>query len=82
MQDQRVNLEIGDRGRSEMPYSEVCMDMGIAGQVLEIEVRQHCAQLHKEGQPFSSPITWGEAGIYTDCTTGQPYTYDAEKVPA
>lgn len=76
---QRVDLEIGDRVFMTMPWSEVCMHLGVADRVMEVEIGEHGAQLLRDGQPFSSPVTWGEAGIYTDSTTGKPYTYDAEK---
>ncbi|WNI17673.1 hypothetical protein [Actinacidiphila sp. ITFR-21] len=65
-----------------MPWSEVCMHLRVSDQVMEVELREHGAQLIKEGRVFSSPITWGEAGIYTDSTTGKPYAYNAEKVAA
>lgn len=76
----RVDLEVGDRVFMTLPYSEVCVHLGVADRVMEVEVREHGAQLLKDGRPLSFPITWGEAGIYTDQTTGKPYTYDAEKV--
>ncbi|MFF8283295.1 hypothetical protein ACF06W_11300 [Streptomyces albus] len=78
----RVDLEIGDRARLELPWSEVCMHLKVAGAVMEVEIRKHGAQLLKAGEPYSTPITWGEAGIYTDAATGRPYTYNAEKLGA
>lgn len=74
-----VELEIGDRVFVTLPASEVCVHMHVADRVMEVEVQQHGAQLLKDGEPYSIPITWGEAGIYTDSTTGKPYTYNAEK---
>ncbi|WP_158819111.1 MULTISPECIES: hypothetical protein [Streptomyces] len=56
--------------------------MQVADKVFEVEVKEHGAQLFKDGTPFSFPITWGEAGIYTDSATGKPYTCNAEKVDA
>lgn len=76
----RVDLEVGDRVRLEMPWSEACAFLKVAGQILEVEVRENGAQLHKGGQPFSFPITWGEAELYRDPETGKPYTYNAEKI--
>ncbi|PNE43380.1 hypothetical protein [Streptomyces noursei] len=78
--DQRIDLEIGDRVRLEMPWSGVCEHMKVHGQVLEVEIREHGAQLYKDGRPFSFPILWGEAGIYTDHQTKKPFTYNAERV--
>ncbi|MEV6309939.1 hypothetical protein AB0M10_15240 [Streptomyces sp. NPDC051840] len=79
---QRVDLEIGDRVLVTLPFSEVCRHMRVAGRVMEVEIRERGAQLLKHGAPFSFPLTWNEAGIYTDETTRKPYTYDAEKVGA
>lgn len=62
-------IQPGERVPNEMPWSEVCMHMRIAGQVLEVEIvgeQYHMAQLYKDGQPFSAPVTTGEAGIYQD----------------
>ena len=49
-----------------LPYSEVCMHMGIAGQQWTVkDVGGHMAQLYDaDGKPYSFPITWGEAGVY------------------
>lgn len=77
---ERVDFEIGDRARLEMPWSEACLFMKIAGQVLEVEIREHGAQLYKDGRPFSFPILWEEAGFYTDQKTKKPYAYGAQKV--
>ncbi|MFD9815184.1 hypothetical protein [Streptomyces sp. NPDC059080] len=82
MNQQRVDLEIGDHIFVTLPWSEVCVHMQVADRVLEVEVLQDGAQLHMDGRPYSMAITWGEAGIYTDSTTGKPYTYDAERVGA
>ncbi|ELP65974.1 hypothetical protein ACOT81_38835 [Streptomyces sp. WI04-05B] len=82
MQQQRVDLEIGDRVFMTMPGSDVCDHMHVSDRVMEVEVQERGAQLFKDGQPFSFPILWGEAGIYTDSITNKPYTYDAEKKAA
>ncbi|MGW0536334.1 hypothetical protein [Streptomyces sp. NPDC003032] len=79
---QRIDLEVGDRVLKAMPWSEVCVHMQVADKVMEIQVRVNGVQLFKDGEPFSFPIGWGEAGVYTDSTTNKPYTYDAEKVAA
>jgi len=61
-------LSVGDALHIELPYSEVCMHMGVAGKVMRVEVLDgNMAQLwDARGVRFSSPITQGEAGIYTD----------------
>lgn len=49
----------------EMPWSEVCMHMKIAGKTMWVADAGHnMAQLYDPdtGQPFSFPITHGEAG--------------------
>lgn len=79
MEQQRIDLKIGDRVFVTLPWSEVCAHMQVADRVMEVEVREHGAQLLKDGEPYSMPITWDEAGIYTDQATGEPYTYNAEK---
>lgn len=48
----------------KMPYSEVCMSMRIGGMLIYLEnVGNHMVQLWSDGEKFSAPITWGEAGI-------------------
>lgn len=51
----------------KLPYSEVCMHLKVAGQVRNVEVFNHGAQiLNEDGSRYSFPITLGEAGIYAD----------------
>lgn len=47
-----------------LPYSEVCMFMGVAGRpMLTWPVGHNMCQLYTlNGKPFSFPITMGEAG--------------------
>jgi hypothetical protein len=69
----RKTLHVGETVTLELPYSEVCMHMRIAGQHRPVAVLEHGAQiLNPDGSPFSFPVTWGEAGIYTDAK-GRPY---------
>lgn len=50
--------------RLELPYSEVCMHLGVAGQTRDVEVLEHGAQiLSEDGHNFSFPIGHGEAGV-------------------
>lgn len=54
----------GDFVMVVLPYSEVCLHMGVAGKPMRIEVRKTCVQLYNErGAEFSAPITHGEAGV-------------------
>lgn len=71
----KTYYNIGDRIELKMPASGVCMHMRIVGQRMQVEIKEHGAQLYKpDGTIFSSPITWGEAGIYTDRSIGnRPY---------
>lgn len=64
---------IGDTVRVKLPYSEVCMHMGLAGQERDVRIEEHMAQiLNLDGSPYSLPVTWGEAGIFRDAEG--PYT--------
>lgn len=55
----------GDRVKVELPYTEVCMHLGVDGQVREIEILSRGVQIYNEdGTKFSFPILHGEAGVY------------------
>ena len=73
----------GDRVRIELPYSEVCMHMRLAGRVMDVrmtEGRYPMAQLlNPDGSEFSAPILTAEAGIYGDVDRG--FYYYPEKEP-
>jgi hypothetical protein len=59
----------GERVPNEMPWSEVCIHMRVAGQVLEVEIigeQYPMVQLYRDGREFSAPVTTGEAGVYED----------------
>jgi hypothetical protein len=64
----------GDRVRLELPHSEVCMHMRVAGRVMDVrmtEGRYPMAQLlNSDGSEFSFPIGTGEAGIFGDLDRG------------
>ena len=54
---------------TEMPHSEVCMYMRIAGEVMRgvlLDREYPMVQLFKDGWPFSAPILTSEAGLYHD----------------
>jgi hypothetical protein len=80
-----VRLAPGDTVRVELPYSEVCLHMKIAGAVHDVELLRGgsglgMAQvLDHDGRPYSFPITQGEAGIYMDRRGF--YAYAAPAVP-
>ena len=75
----------GDRVRLELPYSEVCMHMRVAGRVMDVrmtEGRYPMAQLlNADSSEFSFPITTGEAGIFGDVDRGF-YCYPEKDVPS
>lgn len=57
----------GDLVMLEMPFTEVCMHLGVAGKVMTVLVTEEGAQLLDEKRkPVSFPITLSEAGIYTE----------------
>lgn len=65
-----TTMECGKMYLVEMPYSEVCMHMQIAGQMMQIELVGNPKHLMVQvfdlsGALFSFPITQGEAGVYT-----------------
>ena len=78
-------IQPGDRVRLELPYSEVCMHMRVAGRVMDVRMtggRYPMAQLlNPDGSEFSFPITTGEAGIYGDIERGFYYYPEKEVAP-
>ena len=72
MSDQYVKhyVKVGERFTARMPYSEVCMFMLIADKTMECELLNGgwMVQLYTpdDHQPFSFPITRGEAGVFKD----------------
>lgn len=54
----------GVRRSGLMPYSEVCMYLGVAGKVIEFTLLESgMVQLWEGDRPLSFPITSGEAGV-------------------
>lgn len=80
-----IRLSPGDTVRVELPYSEACMHLRVAGAVHDVELLRDgsglgMAQvLDHDGRPYSFPITPGEAGIYMDRRGF--YAYAAPAVP-
>lgn len=59
----------GDWSTAELvlPYSEVCVSMGLAGKRATVKMlSERSAQIYVNGEPFSSAVTLGEAGIMQD----------------
>jgi len=69
---ERVDVEPGEVVRLEIPYSEVCMHMRVAGRVMDVLLTTSAAGyakaqlLQDDGTPFSFPIAPEEAGIRRD----------------
>jgi len=62
-----MRAKIGSTVTVELPYSEACMHMRVAGKTMEVLVLQNGAQLFdSDGKEFSFPITHGEAGIIAE----------------
>ena len=60
-------VKSGDVVSVRLPWSEVCMYLKVAGQVRNVHVFSHGAQiLNEDGTRLSFPILLGEAGIYQD----------------
>lgn len=63
-------IKPGEFGKAEMPHSEVCMHMRVAGKTMKFQLldKQYpSVQLYKDDDTFfSGPITTGEAGVFTD----------------
>lgn len=72
-----VTIAPGQRVRVRLPWSEVCMHLRVAGKVMTCELVEggSAVQLYdEEGDPYSFPITPGEAGFFRH-TGGSAYTY-------
>jgi hypothetical protein len=60
----RKRVTVGETITVTMPWSEVCMHLGIADQHRSVRVLEHGAQvLNSDGTDYSFPILHGEAGI-------------------
>lgn len=84
MRKQRY-VKPGERVRVIGNYSEIMTVFKLAGRPIEIELIQHqensgnvyhSAQIWKDKQPFSGPVTTSEAGFYYDSEKGQHYCYE------
>lgn len=59
-----IDAQIGTFVEAVLPYSEVCVHLGVAGKEMLVAVIADGAQLFDDdGRLFSMPITWGEAGL-------------------
>src|SRR5262245_52843141 len=83
----KVYVKPNEIVRLELPHSEVCMHMQIAGKVMDVKLVQSApgawpmAQLlTPEGLEYSAAITVGEAGFYYENDTKQFYCYPRERM--
>lgn len=76
----QVFVKSGDVVKQELPYSEVCMHMGIAGKIMDCRLESNgmVQILSENGGPYSFPIATGEAGFYNSGDERGWYTYDLE----
>ena len=75
-------IQVGEKVKKYMPYSEVCMHMRVSGKVMVAEmISERMVQLYKlDGEPFSFPISTGEAGIFTPPEGSYYYPDDSKRV--
>ena len=71
-------VSLGDVVRIELPFSEVCMSMQVAGKVMSVRFQEpngypNAQLLSDDGREYSAPITLGEAGFYFE--DGRYYCY-------
>lgn len=82
--ENRVAVKPNQWARIRVPFSEVCMHMRVAGDVMDAQLLArtygggdrvfYSVQLWTlDGRPFSGPITYGEAGFYRDGETFTTY---------
>lgn len=70
-------VDPGETVSVELPYSEVCMHMRVAGKRMDVQFlseRNGAQLLNANGSRFSFPILPGEAGFYRE-TDGRHYYY-------
>lgn len=87
---QKRRVQAGDQAVVELPFSEVCMHMRVAGQIRRIELVGTGPTVHYKVmvQVFDArdrlcgpPITPGEAGVYRDEQGFYIYEPDLVAVP-
>lgn len=71
----RIYLCPGERAHVELPYSEVCMHLGVAGRILPVELLENgMVQLYDgDDRKISFPITRSEAGFHFGESVGGWY---------
>lgn len=74
-------IKVGQRGRTRLPHSEVCIHMRVTDKYMDfVVVSDRAVQLYNDdGTPFSSPILTSEAGLFSEsegCFYYYPHGYD------
>lgn len=60
-------VSVGQRFMAECPFSEVCMHMGVAGELRMMEYLECSVQIYDlNSRPMGGAVTLGEAGLLTD----------------
>lgn len=68
-----VEVKAGQKIKAIMPWSEVCIHLGIAGKTMTCEVLSRGVQLYDDkGEKFSFPILHGEAGFHEGTVDLEP----------
>lgn len=70
----RLSIRPGEIAEIELPYSEVCMHMRIAGNTMRVQlVKSNTTPsyyfariLRDDDTDYCAPINYGEAGIFRD----------------
>lgn len=77
MPNRKLFLAPGERAHVELPYSEVCMHLRIAGRILPVEFLDNSMVQVYDGddKKISFPITAGEAGFHFDDNVGGYYCW-------
>lgn len=71
-----IYCDEGHVGNKRMPWSEVCMHLGLADSRMDFEVLPGgMVQLLKDGRPYSAPILAGEAGLYDNHDNDHRFYY-------
>lgn len=59
-------VNVGEMVTAELPWSEVCMHLRLAGETRDLLLLADGVQIMHNGAKVSFPVTHGEAGFYRD----------------
>lgn len=79
---EQIRVSPGEKGRSRMPFSEVCVHMGLNGQTKDWKLSEgqwpSVQLLREDGSPQGGPLLPSEAGIFQDSEGFYYYTAKEE----